>query len=162
MKRFDLGIVIAAVALVAGGLGFIAGHYTAGKVLGASTSAGSGPGGGHGGASGGYDGVGGGGGFRRGSFGARGTVTGVSGNTITITDLSGATKTVNVSSSTSYFNGADRSSSSLADVGSTILASGQTASDGSLTASRIIINPPNPGSFGGGSGGAPSASTQVN
>lgn len=151
MRRFDLAITIAAVALVSGGVGFALGHGTAGKTATAASS--SQTNGGYGGGQGGS-----GGGFRRGGFGARGTVTAVNGNTITMTGQNGATQTVNVSSSTSYLNGADRTSASLSDVttGSTILASGQTSGN-TIAATRITINPPAPGSYGGG-GGAGSGS----
>ena len=163
MKRFDVAIVVIVTALVTGGLGFWAGHATAGRTAAASSAGGGGQSGGNG-----YGGGAGGGGFRRGGFGTRGTVSAVSGNTITVNDMSGATKTVNVSSSTTYLNGADRTQASQSDVttGTTILATGQTASDGSITATRVIINPPSPGGFGGGQngGGAPqgSSGTSVN
>lgn len=156
MKRFDLGILVAAVAILAGGVGFAIGHATAGKApTTASSSGGVGGNSGYGG---------GGGGARRGGFGTRGTVTAVSASSITITDQNGTTHAVNVSSDTMYTNGADRSAATAADVttGSTILAAGQTASDGSIAATRIIINPPAPGSFGGGATGGPSAGSSVN
>jgi hypothetical protein len=155
VKRGDVIILVCAVAILAGGGGFALGHATAAKTQAAAQAAGPTQNGGFGGAQGG--------GFRRGGFGTRGTVTAVSGNTITITDSSGASKTVNVSSATAYLNGADRSQASLADVksGANILAAGQTASDGSIAATRVIINPPAPGSFGGGA--APAApQTQSN
>lgn len=145
MKRFDLGILIAAVAVVAGGIGFAAGHYTAGKTAGASASPGSA--GNFGGQGGGGFGGRSGGGFRRG-FGVRGTVTTVSGSTITVNDANGTTRTITVSSSTSFISGSDRSAASESDIktGDTLLASGQTGSDGSVTATRVIINPPVPSS----------------
>jgi hypothetical protein len=158
MKRFDVIVLVSAVALVAGGGGYALGHLTAGKSTAAASS--TQPGSGNGMMGGGT--AGGGGGFRRGGFGTRGTVTAVSGNTITITDQSGATRTVSVSSTTTYLNGADRSQASLSDVtsGTTILAAGPSSS-GAINATRIVINPPAPRNFGGGGGGAPSGS-QVN
>ena len=156
MKRFDLAVMVSAVALVAGGGGFVLGHDTAGKTAAAAGSSQN-----QSGNSGfGSGGQGNGGGFRRGGLGTRGTVSAVNGNTITMTNQSGTTVTVDVSSSTSYLNGADRTAASLSDVttGSIILAAGQTSGN-TITATRIIINPPAPGSYGGGGGAAPGSSS---
>lgn len=147
MKRGDVAILTIAVAILAGGGGFALGHVTTAKSPTTASAASRGQGG---------FGMNGGGFRRGGGFGTRGTVSTISGNTITITDDSGATKTISVTSSTSYLNGADRSQAALSDVttGTTILAAGQTASDGSISATRIIINPPAPGNFGNGGGQA--------
>lgn len=153
MKRFDLAILVAAVAIVAGGAGFAIGHATSPQT---TASKGSGSSGNSYGNQGLRMGGMGEGGMRMRGFGTRGTVTAVSGNTITLKDDSGANHTINVTSSTSYLDGSNRSSSSLSAVtsGTTILASGQTGSDGTINATRIIVNPPN---FGGGQGSAPSS-----
>jgi hypothetical protein len=155
VKRFDLVIVIAAVAVVAGGIGFAVGHASVPKTTATAAPGANGSGGSR------YSGGQGGFGQNRGgmhmrAFGTRGTITAVSSNTITLTDSSGATRTVNVTSTTTYLNGTDRSSSSLSAVtpGTTILASGQTGSDGTIKATRIIINPPAPGSGGGPTSGS--------
>jgi hypothetical protein len=153
LKRGDVTILAVAVAFLAGGAGFALGHFTAAKA--ATSAAVQQPGSGQG--SGGFGGAGAGGGFRRGGFGTRGTVSSVSGSTITISDQSGTSRTVTVSSGTTYLNGADRSAAALSNVttGTTILAAGQTASDGSISATRIIINPPAPRGFSGGAPAAP-------
>jgi hypothetical protein len=148
MKQSNVIILAVLVALVAGGGGFALGHMTAAKA--SSTTAAAG------GSSGRYGQAG---GFRRGGFGTRGTVSAVSGNTITVTTTTGSTATVDVTSSTTYTN-SDGSVASLTDVttGTTIMAIGQTTS-GVVNATRILINPPAPGSYSGGgsnSGSAPS------
>ena len=148
MKRFDLAILVSAVGLVCGIGGFAIGHFTAAKAttLASSSSGGSG--------SGGF----GGGGRFGGQRPVFGTVASVSGDTITVNNTrSGQTETVNVTSSTTYSDGsgggASESLASISD-GTTIAATG-TTTNGTMTATRIIVNP----SFGGFSGGGAGSSS---
>jgi hypothetical protein len=149
MKPGNVVILTAAVAMVAGGGGFALGHFTAPKsdsVLSANTSDGSG----------GLsvnDGQG--RGFRRFGGGHFGAVTAVSGNTVTVKDEQGTSHTVTLGSGTTYTNFADRSTAAQSDVkvGVNIMALGATASDGTITAERIIVNAPAPSTAGAGGPG---------
>ena len=151
MKRFDVIVLTVAVALIMGGIGFGIGRATAGKAS-VATSGGSG----NSAAGGGQSGFGGGSGRRSGGRPVFGTVASISGNTLTITGQDGTTHAVTLSATTTYTNG-DGSSSTQASltVGSTVAAIGPAASDGSITATRIIANPQSPG-------GAPPGSSQTN
>jgi hypothetical protein len=152
MKRTEITILTVAVALIMGGLGlglgFGVGRATAPKAtVSSSSAAGGGTGQGGFGAAGG----------RR--FGGRpvlGTVATISGTTLTVTLQDGSTKTVTLTGTTTYTNG-DGSSASVAGVtaGVTVAAFGTAASDGSITATRIIINPP-------ARSGAPASGAQTN
>jgi hypothetical protein len=147
MKRFDLAILVTSVGLVCGIGGFAIGHFTAPKAAALATSGSGGSG-----SSGGF----GGGGRFGGQRPVFGTVASISGDTITVNDTrSGQTETVDVTSSTTYTDGsgggASESLASISD-GTTIAATGTTTS-GTMTATRVIVNP----SFGGG-GGASSSS----
>jgi hypothetical protein len=152
IKRFDLGILIAAVALVAGASGFAIGHFTAPKATVASTSQNS-----AGGGNGSF--------FRTG--GQRpvfGTVASVSGDTITVNDQrTGSTETVTVNSSTTYSDGSGSGASvNLASIasGTSIAAMGTTDSSGNVTsATRIIVNPQFHGFSGSGGGGGSGTSS---
>ena len=146
MTKSDVAIVSVAVALLAGGGGFIAGRLTAPKATTASSSA-----------TGGYSRGGGfgGGGFRRsGGSLTFGTVTGVSGNTITMTSSSGATDTVNVSSSTTFFEPGGGSASLSSITSGEQIGVGGTNSNNTITASRIIVNPQAPSGAGASGGGS--------
>jgi hypothetical protein len=151
IKRFDAIILAVIVALVAGGAGFAVGHAMAPKAA-ATASAGSG--------SSGSNAFG--PGSRRGGFGTRGTVSAVSGNTITVTTTTGATVMVDVTSATTYSNG-DGSAATLSNVttGTSIMAIG-TNTSGTVAATRILINPAAPGSFGGSAGSSGSGSAPSN
>jgi hypothetical protein len=156
VKRFDLGVLIAAVAIVAGGGGFALGHFTAKPTTASATT-------GNNSSGGGLDTQG------RGRFGAAGerptfgTVASVSGNTIVVTNSrTGANVTVNVTSATTYTNSSG-AAASLADVtaGTTVAAIGSAGSDGAIAATRILINPSfGGGPAGGGAGTGPDGSSQ--
>jgi len=81
-----------------------------------------------------------------------GTVTAVSGSTITLRLGDGSTGTVNVNSSTTYRVNAN-ASAALSDVkvGMVLVAEGEKAADGSITAAQVRAG--DPGVFIGGHGG---------
>lgn len=70
----------------------------------------------------------------------RGTVTAVQGSTITVQDTSGSSKLVITGSSTTVENTVSASLSDVA-VGTSVMASGTSNSDGSVTATTIQLNP---------------------
>ncbi len=153
MKRFDVVILTIAVAVLAGGGGFALGHFTAGTAATAQTASGQ-NGSGFGGGSGrGGQGPG---GMGRGAFG---TVASISGDTLTVTTRQGSTRSVTLTSTTTYDKG-DGSAATQADLvaGASVIATGDTATDGTITATKVTIDPQMPS---GGPGGAPSAGTPV-
>lgn len=87
-----------------------------------------------------------------------GSIDSISGQTITITAQDGSSKKIDFSSSTTISQDRQPAQSSDLQTGERIAAIGQTNSDGSIQATRIIINPGFGGS--GNSGGqAPPTST---
>ncbi|MDB5178191.1 MAG: hypothetical protein JWN01_134 [Patescibacteria group bacterium] len=146
IKRFDLAILLVAVAVITGGAGFALGHAGAPKTTAApgQSATGNSP-----------SGFGGGGGRRFGGRPTFGTVSSLSGTILTITDTSGTAHAVTLTADTTYTNG-DRTAATQADLkaGTSVAAIGQAGSDGAITATRILINPQMP-SGGGGSSGAP-------
>lgn len=140
MKRDPIVMVVAAVVLVA--VGFFAGMQVQKSTGSKTTANAAGPGsfGGQGG-----------GGFRRGGGGTFGTVSSINGTTSMVVQDSrtGTSTTVNFSSSTTVTDGSSSSSLSAIATGDTVVVMGTKASDGSVTATRVLLNP----SFGGG--GAP-------
>ncbi len=80
----------------------------------------------------------------RGNFGGggavRGTVMSVQGSTLTVQDASGSSKIVILGSSTTVENTVTASVGDVT-VGKTIMASGTSNSDGSVTATNIQLNP---------------------
>ena len=154
MKRSDVAILAVAISLIAGLGGFGLGRATASKTQTASAAS---NGAGNGGQSG--FGRGSGGGRRFGGRPVFGMVSSLSGNTLSITDSTGGTHAVMLSSSTTYTNGTATASQSDLTAGTKVAAFGQTASDGTITATRVIINPTIPS---GGNGGTQSGGSQLN
>jgi len=148
MKRSDIAILVTAVALVTGLAGFGIGRATAGKAQVAT------PGFSDAGSQSGF-GVG----MRRGGRPTFGSISSLSGNALVITDSAGTTHNVTLTSTTAYTSG-DGSAAAQSDLttGTSVAAFGTAAADGTVTATRVIINPSAPGG-----GSAPAAgSTQAN
>lgn len=84
-----------------------------------------------------------------------GTVQSISGSNIMVQNQQGNTVTVIVNSSTQYRQNRQSAQLSAIQNGDRIVAIGKQNSDGSITATRISINP----SFGGGSGASGSSNS---
>jgi hypothetical protein len=70
-----------------------------------------------------------------------GTVTAIGSDTITITGRDGTSQTIHMTGATTYHRGSSSASRSDVTVGSTIVATGERGSDGSLTATTVTIVP---------------------
>jgi hypothetical protein len=153
MKRETIIAGAVAIAVLAGGTGYAVGHLTAPKTVAAMNPA-----------IGGFSsGPGLGGARRSGGRPVFGTVASLSGNTLVITDASGASHTVTLSATTNYTAG-DGSVATQTNLtqGTRVAAFGAAASDGAVTATRIIVNPSLPGGSNSGASSTPSGSTQAN
>lgn len=85
-----------------------------------------------------------------------GKVTAVSGDTITIQSRGGTSRTVTFASTTTFRTTTGTLTSNAVKVGDFIAVKGTTNSDGSVSATTIMISPNPPGPMGqGGSGGPP-------
>lgn len=147
MKRSEVIILTVAVAVVASGLGFSMGRISAPRTQAVAAN-----------------GVGGQSGFAGGSrrAGGRpifGSVTSLSGSSLTVTDTAGTPHVVTLSANTVYTSGDGSTSASQTDLtaGTQVATFGRAAADGSITASRVVINPSTPSQ-----GSMPPASTQAN
>jgi hypothetical protein len=150
MKTKRDPIVMIVVAVVIAAVGFVAGMQVQ-KHLGTKTAAT--PANGFGGAGGGF---GGGGGFRRGGGGTFGQVTSINGTTSMVVQNSrtGTNTTVSLSGNPTVTDAGASSSLSAIATGDTVIVRGTTASDGTVAATSILINP----SFGGGGGSSSDSS----
>lgn len=151
MKRTDLAILMSTVALVTGLAGFGIGRATAGKaqVAGPGISGADG-----------QSGFGGARGSRSGGRPTFGTVSSLSGSTLVVTDSAGTAKNVTLTATTTYTSGDGSTTATQADLtaGTSVAAFGTAATDGTVTATRIIINPSAPG----GGAAPPAGSSQAN
>ena len=84
-----------------------------------------------------------------------GKVTAASGDTITIQTRGGTSRTVTFASTTTFRTTAGTLTSSAVKVGDFIAVKGTTNSDGSVSATTIMISPNPPGPMGQGGGGRP-------
>jgi hypothetical protein len=98
--------------------------------------------------------AGGGSGRRFGGRPTLGTVSSLSGSTLVV-KTSSADVTVDLTSSTMITNGGSAASVSDIATGDTVAVIGTAASDGTVTATRVLLNP----SFGGASSGSSSSSS---
>jgi hypothetical protein len=142
-----IGAVVVGVLVV--GLSFFGGMLTQ-KALNRNSSSVAAAGGGTGGYGGGFGGSGG-GGYGHGGGGVFGTVQSISGTTMTVSNQrTGGTSTVSLASSPTVTDAGSSSSVSAIQTGDTVIVRGTAASNGTVTAQSVILNP----SFGGGGGGA--------
>jgi hypothetical protein len=149
MKRDPIVMIVVAVVIAA--VGFVAGMQVQ-KHLSTRTTASAANG--FGGTSAGP-----GGGFRRGGGGTFGQVTSIDGTTSMVVQDSrtGTSVTVSLTGNPTVTDAGATSSLSSIATGDSVVVMGTKASDGTVTATRILLNP----SFGGGgSGTAPSTSAQ--
>jgi len=84
-----------------------------------------------------------------------GKVTALSGDTVTIQTRGGTSQTVTYASTTTFRTGSGTSNSSALKVGDFIAVKGTTNSDGSVSATSIMISTNPPGPMGQGGGGRP-------
>ena len=84
-----------------------------------------------------------------------GKVTAVSGDTITIQSRGGTSRTVTFASTTTFRTTTGTLTSNAVKVGDFIAVKGTTNSDGSVSATTIMISPSPPGPMGQGGGGRP-------
>ena len=145
MKRDPIVMVVVAVVIAT--VGFIGGMQVQ-KHLGTKTTAA---------AAGGGFGSGQGAGFRRGGGGTFGQVTSINGTTSMVVQDSrtGTSVTVSLSGNPTITDAGASSSLSAIATGDTVVVMGTKASDGSVAATRILLNP----SFGGGAAPAPSGTS---
>jgi len=152
MKSNKSIIMLVVVGVLVVGLSFFGGMLTQ-KALArnSSSTAAAGSGSGYGGAGGA------GGGFRRGGGGGVfGTVQSISGTTMTVSNQrTGSTSTVSLASNPTVTDAGSSSSVSAIQTGDTVIVRGTTASNGTVTAQSVLLNP----SFGGAGGGSASGGT---
>jgi len=86
---------------------------------------------------------------------AGGKITGLSGDTVTIQTRGGTSQTVTYASTTTFRTSSGTSTSSALKVGEFIAVNGTTNSDGSVSATSIMISLNPPGPMGPGGGGRP-------